>query len=223
MTAAVTINPAIQSNFAGSFFATSEGYTQGDALDDPAIRFTLRKGVVSSSASVPMWGGLAIAETLTNASFTVGAANPPQTDLLSILTPGTSVTAGNAACITGFTVLNQATAMFQSAQSRVPQAPAGGAINFYRMGSGARVPLLANPVAAAAWAGGLVSPTTIYWDTTNLWLTNSGGGGIVQLTTLYPNLVIDSISLGNCRVVSYNSGTGFSSWVENGNCAVLRL
>jgi hypothetical protein len=220
----ISINPATQTNFAGTFFVNSEGYTQGDALDDPNNRFNLRKGIVSPSASQPMWGGLAINEALAGSgTFAVGGSNNPAGNLQSILTPGTSISAGNSAAITGFTVFNQATAMIQSAQSRVPQAPSGGAINFYRMGSGARVPVQALLAAATAWAGGTVAPAAIYWDTNNLWLTNSSGSGIVELTTLYPNLVIDAINLTNSRVVSYNGTTNFASWVETGACVVLRL
>ena len=220
----ITINPATQTNFAGTFFASSEGYTQGDALDDPNNRYNLRKGIVSTTATSPMWGGLAINESLaSSAAFAVGGSNAPAGNLQSILAPGTSISAGNAAAITGFTVFNPATAMIQSAQSRVPQAPSGGAINFYRMGSGARIPLQALLAAATAWAGATVSPTAIYWDTNNLWLTNASGSGIVLLTTLYPNLVIDAINLTNSRVVSYNSTTNFASWTEGGACVVLRI
>ena len=216
----ISVNPAIQTTFAGSFFVSSEGYTQGDALDDPNNRFNLRSGVVSSSATQPMWGGLAISETLAGGTaFAVGASNPAAGDLQSILTPGTSVSAGNSACITGFTVFNQATAMIQTAQSRVPQAPSGGAINFYRIGSGARVPVQALAAAADAWAGGVVDPQTIYWDTTNLQVTNVSGGNVGPLT----NVWIEAVNKGNSRVVSYSSGTNFATWTENGACVVLRL
>jgi hypothetical protein len=219
-TANISINPATQSTFAGTFFVSSEGYTQGDALDDPAIRFSLRGGIVSTSATVPMWGGLLVTETLTSGTGGVGATAPAQ-NLESILSAATSLSAGNAAGYLGVTVFNQSTAMIQSAQSRVPMAPSGGAINFYRVGSGARIPMLATSAAVAAWAGGVTDPQTIYWDTANYCLTNASGGGIIGPIT---NMYLESVpSVGNSRTVSYSSVTNFANWVENGYTVVVRI
>jgi hypothetical protein len=220
----VSFNPAIQTTFAGTFFATSDGYTAGDALDDPAIRFQLRRGIVSPSVTQVMWGGLAICETLTaspSSSQGVGATSPAN-DLQSILTPATSLSAGNAAGLLGWTVFNQATAMLQTAQSRVPVAGSSGAISFYRSGSKARIPIQALPAAAVAWAGGVTDPQTIYWDVTNLQLCNASSGTGIG-TTIGPitNVTIDAIGVGNCRTVSYNGTTNFANWVETGSCVVL--
>lgn len=219
-TPSLTINPAIQTNFAGTFFAQSEGYTQGDVLDDPNHQWNLRKGIVSPSATVAMWGGLAISESLTSNAIGGVGVTTPQNDLQSILIPASTITAGSAGQLTGFTVMNQATAMLVSAQSRAPQAPAGGAISFYRLGSGARVPLQASSAAATAWAGSLITPQTIYWDTAALQLVNASSGNTIgPLTTL----IVDSVSLGNSRTVSYNGTTGFTNWVENGYVVVVRI
>jgi hypothetical protein len=224
MVAQVSINPAVQSNFAGTFFSSSDGFVQGDALDDPAIRFSLRKGIVSPTATTPMWGGVAISEVLASTASGGVGATAPAGDLQSILSPASSITAGASGCLTGFTVLNQATALIQSAQSRAPYAPAGGAINFYRLGSGARIPLLALQAAATAWAGGVVDPTTIYWDTNNLWLTNASGSGIIgPLTNLSAGIWIESVGLGNSRSVNYSSGTNFANWADGSYVVVLKI
>ena len=217
----ISFNPAIQTTFAGTFFSTSEGYTVGDALDDPAIRFSLRRGIVASSVTQPMWGGLAVTETLTSGGIGVGSTNPAL-DLQSILSPATSNSAGNAAGLLAWTVFNQATAMLMNAQSRVPMAGSYGAISFYRSGSKARIPIQALPAAASAWAGGVTDPQTIYWDVTNLQLCNASSGTGIG-TTIGPltNVTIDSISIGNSRVVSYNGTTNFANWVETGSCVVL--
>lgn len=215
----VSINPAQQTTFAGTFFVSSDGFVQGDAQDDPNNRYNLRKGIVSTSVSQPMWGGLAISELLASGTGGVGATAPAG-DLQSILAVGANLTAGTAGCVTGFTVLNQATAMFQSAQSRVPMAPAGGAINFYRLGCGARIPLQALGTAAQAWlSAGYVDPQTIYWDTNNLWLTNTTGSGIIGPFT---TLTLDAINVANSQVVSYNGTTNFANWI-NGACVVVRI
>lgn len=222
-TPSIALNPAVQTTFAGTFFASSDGYVQGDALDDPAIRFALRRGIVSPSATVPMWGGLAISESLLAGGVGVGATNP-SSDLQSVLVPATNITANTAGNLTGFTVFNQSTAMIQTAQSRVPQAPSSGSINFYRIGCGARIPFAASAAAIAAWTGGLSDPNTIYWDTNNLWLTNAAGGGIFGPLL---NVTLDSISAANSRVVNYNQNSsgyatsGFLNWIEGQGAVVL--
>jgi hypothetical protein len=224
--AAYSINPAQQSNFAGTFFVSSDGYTQGDALDDPAIRFLLRKGIVSPSSTVPMWGGLLISESLTSNAIGGVGATAPGSDLQSILVVAANITAGNAAGYTGVTVFNQATAMLQSAQQRVPIAPAAGAINFYRSGSGARIPLACTSTAAAAWSGGVVDPTTIFWDTVNLCLVSAAGANIIGPI---PGMTLDAVSLGTSRTVNvsanasgYNT-TGLANWLETGYTAIVRI
>ena len=66
----------------------------------------------------------------------------------------------------------------------------------------------------------MVDPQSIYWDTTNLWLTNASGGGIIGPIT---NVWIDVINIGNSRVVSYSGTTNFANWTETGSCVVLRI
>jgi hypothetical protein len=221
--AAVSFNPAQQTNFANTFFAQSDGFTQGDALDDPAIRQSLRKGIVATTATQPMWGGLAISEALAQGGFTVGAANPPAADLQSILTPAANIT-GNATAgtLTGFTVVNQGTSMIQHAQSRVPMAGAGAAINFYRTGSKARIPLLLKAADVATLLAAAANNPNLYWDTVNLWITASAGANIIGPI---PNLLIDSIGATNSRTVDPTS-TNFPNqamWKENGSVIVVVL
>ena len=218
----ITINPAVQSNFSGSFYSKSDGYTQGDDLSDPNLRQFLRPGIVISTATQPMWGGLAVSETLSGG--VTGGALPmtgQASELASILAPATSITGGAAGCLTGFTVFRQSTAMIQSAQSRVPMAGPQMAINFYRTGTKARVVVQALLAAAQAWAGGVSDPTTIYWDTTNLWVTNSAGGGIIGPL---PGITLsEPPNTNNSNVVSYSSGTGFANWTATGAAVVLQI
>ena len=51
MAGSIAFNPMLTTNAAGLFNTNSAGYTQGDALDDPAVKFFLSGGIVSSSAS----------------------------------------------------------------------------------------------------------------------------------------------------------------------------
>ena len=211
MPASISINPYVQGNFAGTFFASSDGYTQGDLLDDPSTFDSyLARGLVSESATQPMWGGLAITETMASGSPGVGVTTPAA-DLGSILTP-----AATLAALTGFTTLTRSTALLVSAQSRAPSAPAGGSINFVRLGTPARVVVGVSAAAYTAWLGGNTAPA-VYWDTVNLVVTNAAGSGIIGPI---PNVNVLAVQQ-NSRVVSYTSPN--ANWTENGSVAVLML
>ena len=67
MSAQISLNPMATTNAAGLFSVNSNGFTQGDAQDDPAIKFQLVGGVLSTAATVPLWGGVPIAETIPTA------------------------------------------------------------------------------------------------------------------------------------------------------------
>ena len=51
----IAINPVVTTNAPGSFNISSEGYIQGTALNDPAIRNELAGGVLDIAASGPIW------------------------------------------------------------------------------------------------------------------------------------------------------------------------
>src|ERR1017187_2103989 len=106
-TATISINPAIVTNAAGTFYTTSEGYVQGTVQNDPAVRNQLAAGIVSLSATAPMWGGLAITESLP-------VSGVEASSVFSVLAPATAL-----ANITGWTVFDQAAAMILSPQSPV--------------------------------------------------------------------------------------------------------
>ena len=201
----ITINPALMTNAAGGFAVSSEGYIAGFALDDPATRNELLAGIVSPAASAPMWGGEAITESLPTAGTEADS-------VLSVLALATA-----EANVTGFTVYNQAAGMIQSAQSPAPLAPPGGGINFYRLGSGARIVVPCAQAVAAALAGQPVD-TPLYWDYTNQLLLNAPGG-----TALPGVLLVGVVANGNAQVVSYNSGTGFATWNRAGYAAVIQI
>jgi hypothetical protein len=117
--------PYATTNAQGSFSVQSAGYVQGVYQDAPATRYSLAVGTVSASATRPMWGGMAISESIAPASGydrTLG---------------GTIVEASAVANITGFTVFNNAYAWVGSPSSPVPTAGAAGmSVPFFRLGSG---------------------------------------------------------------------------------------
>lgn len=200
----ITINPAKVTNAPGLFSVRSKGYVQGTALSDPAIRHQLVSGILNPSASAPIWGGCGITESLTTAGTEADSIG-------AVLALATS-----QANLTGFTVYDQSHAMFQAPESPAPLAPAGGAINFYRLGSGARIALPCSGTVAAALAGSAIN-VALYWDYTNQVLLSAPGGTAINVKLL------DVDTIGNSRVVSYSSGTGFATWNDAGYCALVQI
>ena len=89
-------------------------------------------------------------------------------------------------------------------------------VNFYRFGSGARIPLILDP-GSLTIDGELVS-TTVYFDYTNNWVTTTQPGTQAAL----PVKVLQVSTSGN-KTVSYNSGTGAANWIYNQNVALCLI
>lgn len=205
----ITINPQQITNAAGTFYVSSDGGMQGMFLDDPAIRNELVSAVVSPAQSTPLWGGMGIVENLPTAGTEAASIG-------SVLALATS-----AANLTGFTVFNQSLAMINSPQSPVPLAAAGGgttlvggAINFFRLGSGARIWVGCSSVTAAAFAGSAVG-TAAYWDYTNQVLLSAPGG------TAIPVKVLRVSTSANAMVVAFSGG--LATWNYAGYAAMIQI
>ena len=193
-------------NASGLFNTNSAGFTQGDAQDDPAVKFSLAGGVLSTQATTPIWGGIPVQE------FTPGAAAQPGTDILG----STILQATGSANPTGICVFNQAFAGITTPQSNAPLYSPGMSVNFYRFGSGARIPLALDP-ASLTLEGELIS-TTVYFDYTNNWVTAVQPGTQAPL----PVKVLKISTTGN-KTVSYSSVTGNANWVYNQNVVLVQI
>ncbi len=200
---AFTVNPFALTNAANSFAVDSEGFVQGDALDDPVIRNLLRTGVLATTETLPMWGGVALYESISASG---------QASIGNTLGRATATTGGSTP-LAGFSVFNQANAMVVTTSSDVPLATVGGTISYYRLGSGARIPVQCDPTLASL-DGGAVSQQ-VSWDFTNQKLIayNSGIGALP--------VKVESVAVGNSKIVSYNSGTGNATWLPTGATAVI--
>lgn len=207
MTASVNFNPIQTTNFPGTFFVSTNGFVQGVMEDDPVSRFYLRSGVVASAATVPMWGGVGIAEGLAGGS--TGIAD----ELNSILSAASSANG-----IDGFTVFNQAAAMVITNSSTVPLSGSLMAVNFFRFGSGARVAVQTTSTVASALAGGSTSPT-LYWDPVNYQVTTVATSNVALPTSVK----LTHVDVGNSKIVSYDSTSGYANWTEGGSTLVLVL
>ncbi len=196
----ININPTLTTNAAGSFQVQSLGYIQGVALDDPAIRNELAGGYLDSGETLPMWGGVAVEELTGDVTESRGN---------SIKRAVSDVT------LTGFSVFNQNHAAINSPQSPVPLLANGMLVNFYRLASGARIPLAIDP--ALVTLEGSIITQQFSWDFTNSKII-AYDAGIGAL-----NVRLLSIAATNCMTVSYNSGTGFATWNKNGAVAVALI
>jgi hypothetical protein len=156
MTAQVTINPLQTSVAAGTFNISSSGVIQGTAFNDPAVRNQLAGGTLKSSETIPMWGGVAISENIP------GVTPGPEESLGPLVTRATNVTANTAGTVTGFSVFDQNWAAINSPQSPVPLTPSGGLVNFYSLGSLARIAVKCDP-ALVSLEGGVVTQQ-VSWD-----------------------------------------------------------
>ena len=155
MTANITFNPIATTTAAGSFNISSGGQVQGTAYADPSARFALNGGTVASSETLPMWGGVGITENIP-ASGLAGYANP------HFIGRATSLVQTASGGLTGFTVFDQSHATVVTPQSPVPLAGSLMSFNFYRLGSGARIAVKADP-ALASLDGGIIGQQ-VSWD-----------------------------------------------------------
>lgn len=146
--------PYATTNAQGSFSVQSAGYVQGVYMDDPAVRYALAIGALSASATGPVWGGMAISESVAPASGYDRTQG------------GTIVAATSVANTTGFSVFNNAYAWPGSPQSPVPTAGAAGmTVPFFRMGSGARIAVAMDP-SLVSLDGSLIT-TQVSYDFNN--------------------------------------------------------
>jgi hypothetical protein len=191
------------------FNIESDGYIVGMAEPDPATRFALAGGWLATTETLPMYGGIAICEAIPQERPPVTRADVA---LGGIISRATTLVAG-AGGVTGFSVFDQNYAAVNTPQSPVPTVGSGGLVNFYRLGSGARVALAIDP-ALITLEGGLITQQ-VSWDFSLHRI-------IAFATNALPAKIIRIKSSG-CMVPVYTSGTGFTTWNYNGAAALCVL
>lgn len=206
----ININPILTTNAQGLFNTNSAGYTQGDAQDDPAVKFALAGGVLGTGGGVAngvIWAGLPIQELVPTAPAA------PGTNLL-----GSSIVYdANGSTFTGFLVNNQAYGGITTPQSTAPLFSEGMSVNYYRLGSGARIPVQCDPTLVSVDGNPITS--AVCWDATNNWLTAfTAAPGQTQM-----NVRVLRVSTSGNLTISYNSGSGFANWVNTGAVALILI
>jgi len=200
----IAINPMLTTNAFGLFNVNSAGFTQGDALDDPAVKFQLASGFLKPTETLPMWGGLPILEDVP-LSTTV-----PSSGILN----GGIGRATTVAEITGICVFNQAFQGVTTPQSTAPQYTSGMTVNFYRLGTNARIPMRCDP-ALISLDGELITSNVTY-DFANDWLTAGTVANKINVRVL-------KVSTTGNKTVSYDPVTGFANWVNNEFVAIVLI
>ena len=134
-----------------------------------AVRFALAGGTYlgSSQSTTPMFGGCAITEGIRNGSGGIDT-NPGYTNSLgTLINYASTVTAASGANaslgqITGFSVFNQQNHGITTPQSPVPSFGTGNGVGFFRLGSGARIPVLIEPELVSST--GYLITSYFSWD-----------------------------------------------------------
>lgn len=132
--------------------ARSTGLIQGHAFPDPATRNALQSGIVSQGETLPMFGGLGIFSDLSP----ISASGPAQV-LGPVIGRATSL-----ATLTGFSCSDQAYNLVSDPNSPVPTAGSGQSMNFYALGSRARLAVAADE-GLIDMRGSLIT-SKVSWD-----------------------------------------------------------
>ena len=209
MVANFAFNPISTTNGLGSFGVSWDGLIQGTALDQPSSYQYLSGGFLSTTETLPMWGGVGISEAINGS----GAFVQQVQAMGGPITRATSLTQTAAGGLTGFSVFDQNHAMVNFPQSPVPLAASGFEVNFYRLGSGARVVVACSPNLVNL--EGVIVSSQVSWDFVNQQLepfvsttissgTYTSGSGAVSLTTAAAH----GLNPGDTFVISAATGTG---------------
>lgn len=202
----ISINPMQTTNAAGTFGITWDGLIQGVALPSPNAHFNLAAGYIASTETDPMYGGIAIAEHIP-----LNPASPPLTPDPSL---GGSITrAPNYAGMTGFSVFDQNYAMINSPASPVPLAGPSQQINFYRLGSGARITVAIDPALVNLY--GQLITQQVSWDFT--------AQRLVAFSTTALQCKVLKVVPTNCMTINFTTGSGVATWNRNGAAAVILI
>jgi|SRR5579872_758483 len=212
MVATIPTNPYAQTGGnAGLFNATSTGLRQGTAYPDPSTRYRLRAGLLAQTETIAMWGGVGV-----YADVPGGSGNPSYA-LGAIV--GRALSLNDAAKpLAGFSVFDEAYGMVTSPSSPVPLIGSGGQVNFYPLGSLARIVVACDPVLVSLRGG--PNAAAVSWDFTNQLLvpelgtltissgTYVSGTGVITLTMSAP------ITFGPGDSVSLASLTGTGAFAS---------
>jgi hypothetical protein len=200
---AISFNPQLTTSPSNTFLQSTQGYVQGTTFDDTSSRMWLTSGVVASTVTQPVWGGMAITEEV---------ATVDKNALGNSL-----VLASAAGNVTGFTVFDQSHNMIIVPGNTVQQSVAGMTINYYRFGSNIRIAVGVLASLVATLDAGAINQT-LYWDPALQQLTAQATAGAFALPATTKILSLNSTS----KTINYNAGTGALTWTT-GTAAMIQI
>lgn len=162
----ITFNPSLTTSPQNNFAVQTGGYTQGTFQDDTSSRMWLLSGTLASGTTVPVYGSVALTESVPTTNSQTGAK----------LTVADGTTGINA-----WAVFNQGYNGIITPGNSVPQYTANGTLNYFRTGSNARIAVKADASVSAA-VGGSTTLVVLYWDTVLQILTATSGANTVAFT-----------------------------------------
>ena len=180
--------------------ASSRGLIQGQAFPDPATRNALRAGIVSPNETIPMFGGIAVNALLSP----IATSNASAHSLGMSLTRATSI-----ATTLGFTVFDQAYNMLTDPNNTVPTAGSGQSINWYALGSRARIAVACDP-SLVSLRGGAIN-AQVSWD----WTANQ----LVPYVPTNPAITITGATWANTNggQITFTVSTNPTSYFSAGS------
>lgn len=178
MSSQIAFNPVLTTNAAGSFNIESTGYIVGNAMADPATRYQLAGGVLATTETLPMWGGVALNELVGQSGY---SSTAPAGALGTVVGRATVLGgAGVAGSITAFSVFDQNYSAINTPQSPVPLSGSGMPVHLYRLGSNARIGLQIN---SALTIPGQPINYPVSWDFVNSQITTYQAAYLANVTT----------------------------------------
>jgi hypothetical protein len=225
MVATIPTNPYVTTAAQGVFNAQSKGLVQGDVYPDPAIRYKRAGGVLASTETLPMYGGVGVYVDIP------GVSGGPSAALGATVGRATALTGGSTPLL-GFSTFEGAYAMVNTPASPVPMIGSYGQVMYYRLGSGARIIVACDPALATLYGDPINSQvswdfnnqilqpydasTATYAISTMTWSSaNAGQIAVVMSVASLVGAVGDEINISGAT----NSGTGGNSAV-NGDFVV---
>lgn len=177
-------NPYVSGNFPDTFVQDSKGFVQGTYAANAVSKNLLTVGKLASTETLPMWGGVAVQELMATDESGVNQIKR----------------ATNYATTTGFSVSAQTYHALVTTDNTVPVVPVGSDVQFFRLGSKARIYL---PIDPALDLTTLQIGEPVSFDFTT--------GEIIAFDTTALNVKVLRI-IQNSLTVSYDTGTGNATW-----------
>ncbi len=217
MVATIPYNPYGQmGGNAGLFNVSSTGLRQGTAYADPATRYRLRAGILSQSETLPMWGGVGVYANLGGGSQ-AGPSGNPSYSLGSIVGRAAGLT--GSLKLVGFSVFDEAYAMVTTPQSPVPLAASGMQVNWYALGTLARLAVACDP-SLVSLRGSTILPQ-VSWDFTNQMLVPFLGAQTISSGTYVSATGVITLAMAASQTFSAGDSVTLASLTGTGAFASL--